>query len=78
LGAEGTQPLELAVDPRTDRVCVVDFNINEVSIANGKTGKVIKRVPVGSEPVTVAINPSTDVAYVGSIGGSEISIIHLS
>jgi YVTN family beta-propeller protein len=74
----GTQPLELAVDPKTHRLCVVDFNIDKLSIANGNTGHVIKRVPVGTEPVTVAINPSTNVAYVGSLGQSEVNTIPLS
>jgi YVTN family beta-propeller protein len=74
----GTQPLGIAVDPTTHQLCVVDNNFNRLSIVNGKTRKLIKNVPIGTDSDAVAIDPSSDIAYVSSFGSSELNVIPLS
>ncbi|MFF0964758.1 YncE family protein [Streptomyces sp. NPDC003703] len=72
----GTDPADLAVDEKTDRVYVVAAGSNDVTVIDGRTD-----TPVGapidvsgavSSPTRVAVDPGTGRVYVGGAGGVAI------
>ncbi|GAA2663670.1 prepilin-type N-terminal cleavage/methylation domain-containing protein [Streptomyces lunalinharesii] len=72
----GTNPTDLAVDAKANRVYVVASGSNDVTVIDGKTDE-----PVGppvnvssavTSPTRIAVNPGTGQVYVGGTGGVAI------
>jgi YVTN family beta-propeller protein len=60
----GKQPGQVAVNPRTDKIYVTNFQGGSVSVINGRTHKVTATITGFSNPNAVAVNPRTDRVYV--------------
>jgi len=71
--AVGTWPLDVAVNPNTNRIYVANGGSNNVSVIDGASNTVVATVGVGAIPVGVAVNPSTNRIYVGIYVANESS-----
>lgn len=60
----GTQPSQVAVNPRTDMIYVTNNQSGSVSVINGRTNKVTATITGFSNPNAVAVNPRTGKVYV--------------
>ncbi|MEV6580419.1 prepilin-type N-terminal cleavage/methylation domain-containing protein [Streptomyces sp. NPDC051582] len=72
----GTNPTDLAVDEKADRVYVVAGGSNDVTVIDGRTdapiGPPISVSGVVSNPSRIAVNPGTGQVYVGGTGGVAV------
>ncbi|GAA1940339.1 YncE family protein [Kitasatospora viridis] len=72
----GTNPADLAVDEKADRVYVVAAGSNTVTVIDGKTdtpiGTPIDVSGAVSSPSRIAVNPGTGQVYVAGTGGVAI------
>ena len=72
--ATGSQPAALAINPRTNKLYVVNQNSNNVTVIDEVSGSTVA-VPVGGFPVAVAVNPSTNKIYVVNQKSSSVTVI---
>jgi YVTN family beta-propeller protein len=70
-GAE-ISPHAVVVNPRTDRVYVVNTARGTVTVIDGATAITVK---VGAEPGAIAVNPQTNRIYVANNGSGTVSVI---
>ncbi|MFE4856340.1 prepilin-type N-terminal cleavage/methylation domain-containing protein [Streptomyces sp. NPDC056670] len=72
----GTNPADLAVDEKANRVYVVASGSNNVTVIDGRTdtpvGSPIDVSSAVSNPTRIAVNPGTGQVYVGGTGGVAI------
>jgi YVTN family beta-propeller protein len=76
----GTRSIGIDVDEREDRVYVVNFNRDSVSVISGEHNrKMGEDIPVGNFPRDIAVNEFSETGYVTSSirGNSSISVINL-
>jgi YVTN family beta-propeller protein len=71
----GSGPDDVAVNPNTNTIYVSSFDLDPdtrlaengtVSIINGATNSIVKKVPVNGAPTRVAVHPTTNTIYVSS------------
>ena len=48
------------------------------SVIDTRTGREVRRIPIGPNPRGIAVAPDSSVAYVAEMGGSDIAVIHLA
>ncbi|MFD8141882.1 prepilin-type N-terminal cleavage/methylation domain-containing protein [Streptomyces sp. NPDC059708] len=74
--ALGTNPTDVAVDAKANRVYVVAKDSNNVTVVDGKTdtplGAAIDVSGAVTSPTRIAVNPDTGRVYVGGTGGVAI------
>ncbi|WP_328314370.1 prepilin-type N-terminal cleavage/methylation domain-containing protein [Streptomyces sp. NBC_00442] len=72
----GTNPADLAVDEKANRVYVVAAGSNDVTVIDGRTdtpiGDPIDVSSAVSNPTRIAVDPGTGQVYVGGTGGVAI------
>ncbi|MFE9120095.1 prepilin-type N-terminal cleavage/methylation domain-containing protein [Streptomyces sp. NPDC007172] len=72
----GTNPADLAVDEKADRVYVVAGGSNDVTVIDGRTdtpiGSPIDVSSAVSSPTRIAVDPGTGRVYVGGTGGVAV------
>ncbi|MEU8487079.1 prepilin-type N-terminal cleavage/methylation domain-containing protein [Streptomyces sp. NPDC048641] len=72
----GTNPADLTVDEKADRLYVVASGSNDVTVIDGKTdapiGPPIDVSSAVSSPTRIAVDPGTGRVYVGGTGGVAI------
>ncbi|MET9533201.1 prepilin-type N-terminal cleavage/methylation domain-containing protein [Streptomyces sp. NPDC006649] len=72
----GTNPIDLTVDEKANRVYVVAQGSNDVTVIDGKTdaaiGEPIDVSGAVSSPTRIAVDPDTGRVYVGGTGGLAI------
>ncbi|MER8185839.1 prepilin-type N-terminal cleavage/methylation domain-containing protein [Kitasatospora sp. NPDC094015] len=72
----GTNPADLAVDEKANRVYVVSTGSNDVTVIDGRTdtpiGAPISVSGAVSDPTRIAVNPGTGQVYVGGTGGVAV------
>ncbi|MFE2728707.1 prepilin-type N-terminal cleavage/methylation domain-containing protein [Kitasatospora sp. NPDC059327] len=72
----GTNPADLAVDEKANRVYVVAGGSNDVTVIDGRTdtpiGAPIDVSAAVSGPTRIAVNPGTGQVYVGGTGGVAV------
>ena len=71
----GLTPLDLAVNPKTNKIYVANSGSNSVSVIDGFTDRVESNIIVGSNPDGVAVNPKTNKIYVTNSGSNSVSVI---
>ncbi len=76
---EAGSPLEVAVNPQTNRIYVTSDNVveggGEVFVIDGKTESMVRSIRVGLRPQGIAVNPVTNRVYVANSGGHTVSVI---
>jgi len=60
----GVHPNDVAVDPTTHKVYVVNHDDSTTSVIDGNTGRVLTTVKVGTIPFKVAVDERTHKVYV--------------
>jgi YVTN family beta-propeller protein len=65
---------EVAVNPSTNRIYVVDSSANALDVIDGATNGVVQ-VPVGRDPRSLAVNASTNRIYVSNAGDGTLSVV---
>jgi YVTN family beta-propeller protein len=71
----GSGPTDVAVNPTTNMIYVINYNDNTISAINGTTNSVVSTIPVGSKPVFAAVNPVTNKIYVSNTFSNSVSVI---
>jgi YVTN family beta-propeller protein len=71
----GRYPLDIGVNPNTNRIYVANFWDDNISVIDGATNSVLATVKVGSAPNCLGVNPSTNRIYVANREGQSISVI---
>jgi YVTN family beta-propeller protein len=59
----GKRPVDIDVNPETNKTYVVNSDSDTLSIINS-TNRVEKQIAIGDNPVSVAVNPTTNKIYV--------------
>jgi YVTN family beta-propeller protein len=70
-----TAPMNVGVNPTTNRIYVANYASKSVSVRDGATDTVIKTVPVGTNPCAVSVNSTTNKVYVANYGSNSVSVI---
>jgi YVTN family beta-propeller protein len=65
----------VAVDTATGNVFFTTGGDNTVSVVDGTTDRVTKRIPAGKNPYGVAADPSTRRVYIGNRGSHDLTVI---
>jgi YVTN family beta-propeller protein len=72
----GSEPKYIAINPKTDKIYVVNRGSNTTSVIDGRTGVVINNgIQVGKSPNGVAVNPQTNMVYVSNNIDNSTSVI---
>ena len=58
----GNKPIDLDVNPKTNKVYVANYDSDTLSVINSTNG--VEEIPVGNKPISVAVNPNTNKIYV--------------
>jgi YVTN family beta-propeller protein len=72
----GKDPIDIAVNPTTKKVYVVNNGDDNVSVINGTTNEWIKDIHVGKKPVRIDIDTKTNKIYVTNNGSNNVSVIN--
>ena len=78
----GKIPIDIAVNPLTNKVYVVNQGSDSVSVIDpfvedkGKLGKVVATITVGQYPTSISINPLTNTIYISNSHSDSISVIN--
>lgn len=67
--------MDLAFNPNTDILYVIDFRNNSVTVIDTLTNKVVDVINVGFESTDIAINENTNSIFVANCGNSLVSVI---
>lgn len=63
----GTTPLNVVVNPLTNKIYVANLDSNNVTVIDGATNNVTATVPTtGNRPYAIAVNPVTNKVYVAN------------
>jgi YVTN family beta-propeller protein len=69
-------PLDIDINPITNKVYVTNYGDNSVSVIDGKTDQVMKKIiDVGKKPIRIAINTNLNKVYVTNYGDNSVSVI---
>lgn len=71
----GRNPVEVAVNPSTNRVYVTNVLGNSVSVIDGTTDNVIATISIGGTAGGVAVNTNTNRIYVASLSSHSVYVI---
>lgn len=76
MGMEGIAGTPGMVIPSAlNRIYVLNYSGNNISVIDGKTNTFIGNVIVGSGPFGVGVNPITNRIYVANFGSNNVSVI---
>ncbi len=70
----GSNPLDAAVNPVTNKTYVTNFDSQTVTVIDGETNAAVT-VSVGVSPGPVAVNSITNKIYVGNRGSDTVTVI---
>jgi YVTN family beta-propeller protein len=71
----GNYPCAIALNRRTNKVYVVNYADETVTVIDGEGDRVLATLKVGDHPQAIAINESVDEAYVANVHGDSITVI---
>src|SRR5260221_19177 len=71
----GRAPRDVAVNPVTNPIYVINQSSSNVTVIDGATNSVIASVPVGTQPSAIGVNTVTNRIYVASSSGGDIDVI---
>lgn len=60
----GLAPIEIAVNPVTNRIYVANFNNDNISVIDGSSNQEIATIEIGAAPQGICVNPATNRIYV--------------
>jgi prepilin-type N-terminal cleavage/methylation domain-containing protein len=73
----GSSPIDVAINPKTNRVYVTNSGSNTVSVIDGATDTILGTpIPVGTSPRFIAVNPANNKIYVSNVTGKTVSVIN--
>jgi YVTN family beta-propeller protein len=70
----GDHPSDIAVNPDTNTVYVVNHFSDSVSVVDGSTGRVVREVPVGVGPSGMALDIDRGLVHVANYYSRSVSI----
>ncbi|WP_156819997.1 YncE family protein [Synechococcus sp. PCC 7336] len=74
----GTNPEDIAIDPRTQRVVVLNSDSSDLTIINRSgSGEAIDTVGLNWEPTRLALSPDGSRAYVTSRNSNRLQVVNL-
>ncbi|MDE1835696.1 MAG: PEGA domain-containing protein [Euryarchaeota archaeon] len=69
----GAKPTNLAFDPASDLLFVVDQGKNQVSCVSDSTNAVLQNFGVGNTPGSIIYDPANGMLYVASTGNNQVN-----
>src|SRR4051794_16463431 len=71
----GKYPTDIAIDPNTHKVYVINRDSNSIAVIDEIPYKVVANIThVGRYPVGIAIDPNTHKVYVANTGSNTVSV----
>lgn len=61
-----------AINPRTNRIYLVNSSRGIIAVLSGKTNRIIARIRIGGRPGSIAVNPLTNLIYVSVQNGVAV------
>ncbi len=71
----GSYPCAVAINSRTNRIYVVNYADESVTVIDGEKNRVLATLSVGEHPQAVAVNERDNVVYVANVHGNSITVI---
>src|SRR5207253_1569837 len=72
----GTGAFQVAVNPVTNKIYVVNRDSNSVTVIDGATNSNdTTTVTAGIAPIAIAVNPVTNKIYVANSGSSNVTVV---
>ncbi len=72
----GSYPIAVGVNPNTNRIYVVNYKSDTVSVIDGLTSTVLDTIYVGRAPVDIGVNAATNRIYVINRESNDVSVIN--
>ncbi len=70
------EPTDIAVNPETNKIYVVNSDSDSISVIDGKNDKVTANVQIGENPTGIAVNPETNKIYTANSKSDTVSVIN--
>ena len=71
----GDSPIAIGINTNTNRVYVVNYRSDSVSVIDGDTNQKIIDIPVGDSPRAIGINQGENKIYVTHLDSNKVSVI---
>jgi YVTN family beta-propeller protein len=71
----GAAPCAVAVNPATNRIYVVNYEDDTVTVIDAREGKTLATAPVGKNPQGIAVDIKANRIYVANVHGDSVSVI---
>jgi len=72
--AAGREPIAIAANPVSNKIYVINFGSNSVTVIDGATNTTAT-VSAGTAPLAIAVNPVSNKTYVANSGSSNVTVI---
>jgi YVTN family beta-propeller protein len=72
----GDEPVDISVNPNTNKIYVANYGSGTVSVIDGKTNSNATNIQIGAEPIAIAVNAKTNKIYVANNGSGTVSVIN--
>jgi YVTN family beta-propeller protein len=72
----GDEPVDISVNPNTNKIYVANYRSGTVSVIDGKTNSNATNIQIGAEPIAIAVNAKTNKIYVANNGSGTVSVIN--
>jgi YVTN family beta-propeller protein len=73
----GTNPSNMAVNPKNNEVYVVNTQSGTVSVIDAEANRIVATIPVHHLPSFIAVDPTGHRAYVTNSGSNTVSVLDL-
>ena len=71
----GNYPCAIAINSRTNRVYVLNYADETVTVIDGAANRVLATLPVGNHPQAIAVDEDANQAYVANVHGNTLTVI---
>jgi YVTN family beta-propeller protein len=75
MGSGATSPMNVGVNPNTNRVYVANQVSNNTAVIDGATNTIITTVATGKRSIAVGVNPATNRIYIANFNEDTVSVI---
>jgi YVTN family beta-propeller protein len=71
----GKYPCALAINSKTNRIYVVNYADQSITVIDGAANSVLATLPVGDHPQAVTVNEASNQIYVANVHGDSVTVI---
>jgi YVTN family beta-propeller protein len=75
VGSGAVTPMNVAVNPNTNRIYVVNRDSDNLTVIDGATNTVITTVAAGRRSIAIGVNPNTNRVYVANFNSDNVSVL---